>query len=176
MVKFPTWTTAVACAAVLLCSAATGGCGSGETNGAKEAGMQPTITIDEANRRVDEYISRVVEVLPPEAKLQLGYQETRGDCSDPTDGGPTNRVVAHRSYDVLGLNPESIPSYFDTLRTWWTNNNFRVLNNTPPNEYLWVENNDDGFRMTLQANDKGGIFLDATSPCVWPNGTPEPTS
>jgi hypothetical protein len=138
--------------------------------------MQPTITIDEANRRVDEYISRVAKVLPPEAKLQLGSQELRGDCSDPTDNGPKNRVIANRSYNVLGLSATSITAYFDTLRTWWLANNFRVLNNTPLNEYLWVENNADSFQMTLQANNKGQLFLDATSPCVWPNSTPEPTS
>ncbi|MFD2468246.1 hypothetical protein [Amycolatopsis silviterrae] len=42
------------------------------------------------------------------------------------------------------------------------------------NEYLWVENNADGFRMALQANSAGGLFLISTSPCVWPNGTPIP--
>ena len=175
MVKFPTWILAVTRVAVLACIVATSACGGGGTN-AKDAGMQPTITIDEANRRVEEYISRVAKVLPPEAHLELGSQELRGDCSDPTDNGPTNRVIANRSFNVLGLNTASIPSYFDTLRNWWLANDFRVLDNNPPNGYLWVENNADGFQMTLQANNKGQIFLDATSPCVWPNGTPESTT
>ncbi|MEU6644195.1 hypothetical protein ABZ863_16790 [Saccharomonospora sp. NPDC046836] len=136
--------------------------------------MQPTITIDEANRRVEEYVARAVKALPPEAELRLGYEERSGDCSDPTDHGPKNRVVANRDYNVLGLQPEKIPTYFDALRTWWLANNFRILNDTPPNEFLWVENNTDGFQMTLQANSKGELFLIAGSPCVWPNGTPEP--
>jgi hypothetical protein len=37
-------------------------------------------------------------------------------------------------------------------------------------QYLWVENNRDGFRLALQSNDVGGLYLTASSPCVWPNG------
>ena len=39
---------------------------------------------------------------------------------------------------------------------------------------MWVENNTDGFRMRVTASDGGRLILIATSPCVWPNGTPEP--
>jgi hypothetical protein len=38
--------------------------------------------------------------------------------------------------------------------------------------YLWVENTKDGFRMALQSNPSGGLFLTSSSPCVWPNGKP----
>jgi hypothetical protein len=138
--------------------------------------MKPTITIAEANARVDDYIARAVKALPAEATLKLTLQELRGDCSDPTDNGPKNRVVANRSYQVLGLDPQKIPSYFSMLRTWWQANGFRVLDDKPANEFLWVENNADSFQMTLKANAKGGIFLLAGSPCVWPNGTPDPSA
>ncbi|GAA4530135.1 hypothetical protein [Amycolatopsis samaneae] len=138
--------------------------------------MRPTITINEANTRVEDYASRAVKALPSQAKLTLTYEERHGDCSDPTDHGPKNRVVANRSYQVLGLDSKEIPSYFAMLRSWWLANNFRVLDETPPNEFLWVENNADGFQMTLKANFKGEIYLLAGSPCVWPNGTPEATA
>ena len=85
-------------------------------------------------------------------------------------------MVANRSYQVLGLDPQEIPSYFGMLRTWWQANDFRVLDDKPVNEFLWVENSTDSFQMTLKANSKGGIFLLAGSPCVWPNGTPEPSA
>ncbi|MEC3982317.1 hypothetical protein [Amycolatopsis sp. H20-H5] len=135
--------------------------------------MQPTITIDEANTRVDDYVARAVKALPPETTLKLNFQERSGECSDPIDKGPKNRVVANRSYQLIGLHPELVPTYFDTMRAWWQANNFRVLDDIPRNEFLWVENNTDGFQMTLKANPVGGIFLLAGSPCVWSNGTPE---
>jgi hypothetical protein len=136
--------------------------------------MQSTITIDEANVRVEDYISRALKVLPAEVKPELSFEERSGECSDPTDNGPQGRVVAGRSYKLLGLQTAAIPSYFDTLRSWWQANNFRILSDTPKNEFLWVENNADSFQMTLKANSVGGIYLLAGSPCVWPNGTPEP--
>jgi hypothetical protein len=136
--------------------------------------MHPTITIDEANVRVDDYISRALKVLPAQVQLEVNSQERKGECSDPTDNGPQGRVVAGRSYKLLGLQTAAIPTYFDTLRSWWLANNFRILGDTPKNEFLWVENNADSFQMTLKANFAGGIFLLAGSPCVWPNGTPEP--
>lgn len=140
--------------------------------GTGDAGMQPTMTIDEANNRVEEYVSRAAKALPAQAKLELGFQERAGECTDPTDGGPKDRVVASRSYNVLGLQPDAVASYFAALRTWWLANNFRILDDQPVNEFLWVENNADGFQMTLKANSAGGIFLLAGSPCVWPDGTP----
>jgi hypothetical protein len=136
--------------------------------------MQTTITINEANDRVDDYITRAMAELPPGATLEVNTYNRTEDCSDPTDNGPKGRVSAGRSYKILGLQVEAIPSYFDTLRAWWLANNFRILGDTPKNEFLWVENNADSFQMTLKANFAGGIFLLAGSPCVWPNGTPEP--
>ncbi|GAA1020220.1 MULTISPECIES: hypothetical protein [Amycolatopsis] len=136
--------------------------------------MQPTITIEQANQQVEEYSKKAREALPAEARYSLFASEQRGDCNDPSDNGPKNRVLASRTYRVEGLAKDKIPTYFDALRTWWQNHNFRVLDNNPPNEYLWVENNTDSFRMALEANPQGGLFLTSTSPCVWPNGTPVP--
>ncbi|MGW7538241.1 hypothetical protein [Amycolatopsis sp. NPDC054798] len=135
--------------------------------------MQPTITAAEANRRVEEYAAKVREALPPNAVYELYASEEHGDCSDPSDNGVKGRVIASRSYQVRGLPADRIPSYFDALRAWWQSHGFRVLDNTPPNEFLWVENTSDAFRMTLKANSDGELFVIATSPCVWPDGTPK---
>jgi len=65
--------------------------------------MDRSDRIAEANTRVDDYIARAIKALPSQATLKLTLQELHGDCSDPTDNGPKNRVVANRSYEVLGL-------------------------------------------------------------------------
>ncbi|MFD8494961.1 hypothetical protein [Amycolatopsis sp. NPDC059657] len=143
--------------------------------GSEDAGMQPTITIDEANQRVDDYITRALKVLPA-TKLELNSQELAGDCSDPTDHGPKGRVTAERSYKLIDLPETAKSSHFASLRTWWLANNFRILSDTPPNEFLWVENNADGFQMTLKAHPGAGVFLLAGSPCVWRGGKPDPTA
>ena len=104
----------------------------------------------------------------------MSAYENRGECSDPTDGGSPERVIASRTYRIQGLPAAGIPSYFAALRTWWQNHDFRVLDDQPPNEFLWVENNADGFQMTLKANPSGQLFLITSSPCVWPGGAATP--
>lgn len=136
--------------------------------------MKPTMTIEQANQRVEDHLNRVREALPAEARYELKRAEERGPCLDPTDEGSEKRVVANRNYEVLGLPKENIPSYFAAVKAWAGSHDFRVLDNNPPNEYLWLENNTDSFRMAMQANDLGKLYLVASSPCVWPDGTPMP--
>lgn len=134
--------------------------------------MKPTITLDEANRRLDDYIDKAVAQLPAGASLKERLRIEEESCDD-TGGGDEGMKHASRNYEVTGIEAGKIPSYFDTLRDWWQAHDFRVLDNEPKYEFLWVENNTDSFRMTLKANDQGHLFLISASPCVWPNGTPE---
>lgn len=136
--------------------------------------MTPTITLAQANHAVDSYIDRAMAQLPANLTLKERLRLEADPCDDPDDGGALGRKIASRNYEVLGVNPREIPSHFDTLRRWWERSNFRVLDNNPQYEFLWVENNDDGFRMTVKANPEGHLYLIAASPCVWPNGTPPP--
>lgn len=136
--------------------------------------MQPTMTLAEANRAVDEHIANAVAQIPGDTRLDERLRFEDASCSDPDDHGPEGRKIASRNYEVLGIDPEQIPSYFDALKAWWLANGFAELDNEPKYEYLWVENTSDGVRMSLQANDHGNLYITAASPCVWPNGTPSP--
>jgi hypothetical protein len=65
--------------------------------------------------------------------------------------------------------------YVDQLERWWRDHNFRILDDErPKRESIWVEHAEDRFRMRVKTNDAGELYLISTSPCVWPNGTPEP--
>lgn len=133
--------------------------------------MTSTITLDEANRRLDAYIDKALAQLPAGAALKERLRIEEESCDDVA--GDDGKQHASRNYEVTGIDPDKIPTYFDTMRTWWLDNNFRILDNEPKYEYLWVENNDDGFRMTLEAASGGRLILVSASPCVWRNGTPE---
>lgn len=136
--------------------------------------MQTTITLKEANRKVDRYIEQAQAQLPPRSRLEERLRFEDSPCTDPDDHGPQGRKIAERSYEVTGIESSKIRDYFDTLKRWWTDNDFSVLDDDPPYKYLTVENNIDGVRLALQANDQGHLYLMASSPCVWPNGTPDP--
>lgn len=134
--------------------------------------MNPTMTLEQATQQVETNLRRALSVLPQQAWVE----KIAGDpvpCDDPTDGGPRGRSVAAVQYQVHGLVPEEFGRCFDALHEWWTDNGFRELrDDRPAGWYVWVENNADGFRMAAQANDLGELYLFATSPCVWPHGTP----
>lgn len=155
----------VVSAMLLLCAAS---CGSPQ-----EAGLSNTITIQEANQRLENFIQQAKSALPPSAKLVLRGQSKGAPCGDPSDNGPQGRLFADRGYQITGLAASSIPEYFNTLRTWWQNNNYQTLQERQNPQYLWVEKRDDGFRLALDSNESGELYLNGSTPCVWRNGTPE---
>lgn len=133
--------------------------------------MDKTMTIRQANDRLDEHIQRAAEQISG-AKLNERLRQENSRCTDPSDQGSENRVNAQRDYELLGIKSAEIPDHYETLKTWWQRNSFFVLDNNPKYEYLWVENKNDGVRLALQASE-GHLFIVGSSPCVWPNGTPE---
>lgn len=134
-------------------------------------GMTSTITLDEANRRLDTYIEQALAQLPPGAGLKERLRIEEESCDDVA--GDQGKQHASRNYQVTGIDGDQIPSYFDTLREWWLQNGFRILDDEETYEYLWVENTTDGFRMTLTAASEKRLMLTSASPCVWRNGEPE---
>jgi hypothetical protein len=135
--------------------------------------MTKTITIEQAENRVEDYFHEALAILPAQARPVPGLIDTY-DCDDPTDNGPKGRKITSVHYYIQDLPPAEYGSYVVQLERWWQDHNFRILDDERPvEESIWVENNDDGFRMRVTATDKGKFILIATSPCVWTNGTPE---
>jgi hypothetical protein len=167
-------------ALIALLATLTTGCGSGSQKGnpvTTQPGMKPTITITEANKRSQDYLDQATNaVFPPPITKTPGTPEERGECTDPDDHGPTNRLQASREYQLAGITPADVPRYFDALRQWWQSHGFTQAfdKGTGGGRLLDGESPSDGFRMSLQSNDVGGLYLTVASPCVWPNGTPEP--
>jgi hypothetical protein len=156
------WSGLLALAALLVTS-----CGT-------ELEVKNTITVEQAEQRVEEYFRQALAVLPAQARPEVGLIHTV-ECDDPTDNGPKGRKIASVNYEIHDLPKDEYPEYVDRLERWWLEHNFAVLDDERPTyQSIWVENKEDGFRMRVQDNVRGQFFLIATSPCVWPNGTPEP--
>ena len=134
--------------------------------------MQRTITVEQAEQQVEDYFRQALAVLPDQAKAEPGLIHTV-DCDDPTDNGPAGRKTASVNYQILGLRAADYPAYVDDLERWWHDHDFRILDDDRPAEQsVWVENTKDGFRMRVQDNPLGELYLIVSSPCVWPDGTP----
>jgi len=136
--------------------------------------VRPTSTVEQATERAEDNLRRALAALPGHIRVER-IASTHTPCDDPDDGGPPGRVTASVQYQVHDLPADEFARRVDELRAWWTDNGFRELRDGRPGMlYLWVEHNRDGFRMAVQANDLGELYLFSTSPCVWPHGTPEP--
>ncbi len=135
--------------------------------------MKPTITEQQAKDKVELYIETALSALPATARRKP-FTRNRSECTDPTDKGPQGRFEISATYEVTGLDTAKFAEYFDALVQWWSAHDFEVLTDSrPKDQYVFVRNNADAFDMSAQANDLGKFYVGATSPCVWPNGTPE---
>ena len=108
-----------------------------------------------------------------EAKLEL-LGDASGSCSNTSGVGFDGRVQPGRTYWIRGLDPARYNSYFDTMRAWLPAHGWTIETNK--DSFLNAYRTDDGFTMSLEANNKGGLSIGASSPCVWPNGTPVPAT
>ncbi|MCO1578251.1 hypothetical protein M8C13_21080 [Crossiella sp. SN42] len=136
--------------------------------------VQPTITQQEATERVDGYIRAAIAQLPADA----GFTQVVADvmsCEPSSDNGPRGRKVVSRAFETTAVPVAEFNRVFDTLKSYWVGNGYVVLEDSRPKDwYLWVQHQPDEFRLSVQGNARGLLAINASSPCVWPNGTPDP--
>ncbi len=108
-----------------------------------------TLTEQHAWERVDQHIADAVAALPVTPRLEAIPPNLAIPCDDPSDLGPQGRVSVAKVYWLREL-----PTCADPRCSWKTTR--------------------DAFRMSLQTNVRGELTISATSPCVWPQGTPPP--
>ena len=159
--------TYTAIAAFLLTSCSTG-CD-------QKAGTEETITQDEATEKVQEHIGRAMTDLPASAELEKRGGSYIASCDDPTDGGPKDRVTVSVSYWIRGLETEENDINVNLLHEYWTKNGYHVITDSRPDDaFISVRHEQDSFTMSVQESIQGSLSISASSPCVWPEGTPNP--
>lgn len=127
-------------------------------------------------QRMEEHIARAVAALPVRPQLEEQSFD-RLLCDDPSDLGPRGRVSVGKRYWMRGLASERATELFDAMHSYWLSHDYRVLSDRrgrPGVPALFVENNADAFRMSMTTSVRGDFAISATSPCVWPDGTPPP--
>ncbi|MBB4934246.1 hypothetical protein F4561_005066 [Lipingzhangella halophila] len=136
--------------------------------------MSGTLNQEQALERVEQHIGNATANLPDSLHTESLGVIDGASCDDPTDNGPKVRIIVSHKYWLDGLQPEDNEHHAELLHQHWTNNGYTVLTDDRPDEiYISVENNEDGFRMSLQESAEGSLSLGASSPCIWPNGSPE---
>ncbi|WP_245900481.1 hypothetical protein [Prauserella shujinwangii] len=132
-----------------------------------------TLTEEEAAQRAEQHIRRAVAALPEKPTLTVQYADS-AECLDPTDNGPRGRYQVGKTYWLDGVPSERNEEFVDALYDYWVSHGFRILTDkrSESDRFVSVENDDDAFRMSVKQSVEGDLSLGASSPCVWPNGTP----
>ena len=132
-----------------------------------------TIAQDEAAEQAREHIDSLMGELPATAELEERGGPNVAACDDPTDGGPKDRVIVSDIYWVRGLPIEDNEHNVELMHAYWTANGYRVVHDLRPDElFLTVEHEEDAFLVSVQSSMQGSLSISASSPCVWPEGTP----
>lgn len=138
---------------------------------------KPTITAAQAATQAQQYVKDLIVVFPAEATLEQHGDVLTGPCANPSGVGFDKRVQASVDYWIRGLDAARYHEYFDAMKAWLPAGGWTIDTDSRPKDmFLHANRADDEFTLTLQANNKGGLSIGAASPCVWPNGTPDPTS
>ncbi|WP_116200483.1 hypothetical protein [Amycolatopsis circi] len=140
--------------------------------------MQPTDTADQAREKAQAAVhAAAAAIFPAGYKLAESPLQSR-PCTDDSNQ-PTGQVSVSADFWVDGPDRSQNNKYYDNLKKWWSENGWSLETDSRPRD-LFANAQRDGYLMSLEGTatgpNKGRLNIGASSPCVWPNGTPEPAS
>ncbi|MFE1099907.1 hypothetical protein ACFW4K_05255 [Nocardiopsis alba] len=136
-------------------------------------GTEETINQDEAAQKIDQHFTEAIVALPDNVELEPLGPIAFASCDDPTDGGTKGRITVSQRQWLTGLPKEDNEQNVDLFHDCWVSNGYRVIHDLRPDElFVTVESETDAFNVSVQASDEGDLSIGVSSPCVWPEGTP----
>lgn len=138
------------------------------------------MTKQQAIVRAEQIIRATAAAIKPAPRLERYpsiVEET--SCVDPTDGGSPDRTVIHRTYWLRGIPRDRNGDVARQIKAHWDGMGVRYssevsLDGSDPRISGYTQ--PDEFLVSLSTNAGDDMYVSATSPCLWPNGTPEPSS
>ena len=151
---------------------AAGGCG--RSNPEKDDFMRPTMTREEAVDRVEQHLKQTVAQLPGSARLTVARKTDRMPCGLWEDEDGDTRVRVEHGYWIDGIPKESNQEYFDAVSEYWADRGYRKVDFEKRERWIMYYKDSENFTLRFATRVDGRLSIRVTSPCVWPNGTPEP--
>lgn len=141
---------------------------------------QPTITQAEAEKRVEALIQATADQITPKPRLERLIQPDTDlhRCIDPADGGSEDRIVVSREYWLREIPEKQNADVARQVKSYWEAQGHRIteasgLERNQPD--VLGRTRPDDFLIGIEWSTDGALRLGATSPCIWPDGTPEPS-
>ncbi|QSI48202.1 hypothetical protein CYL17_10345 [Thermobispora bispora] len=147
------------------------------TTGCAGGFMERTITRDEALRRVHELIDDTVAIIDPKPRLDLDPTTLSvHHCLDPSDGGSEDRIYVTRGYYLRGIPKEKIGDVARQIRRRWEERGHFIDSVSKDGTVIAARSRPDDFTLALSWTAGDVLMIEVSSYCIWPNGTPEPSS
>ena len=140
--------------------------------------MKPTMSKDEALARIHELIDDTVSVIDPTPRLELDpttltVYRCLGFVGDNSDG----RIYVTRAYYLRGI-PQDKNKLVDIarqVRRHWEQRGHVIEGTSRDGLVISARSRPDDFILSLSWTAGDVLMIGATSHCIWPNGTPEPS-
>jgi len=143
----------------------------------KDPASQPSITRQQALTHVYQILQSTGPLITPRPRLEPNkLLSENGACPDEPDGMSDARVQVSRSYFLQGVPKQAHSSIAKQIQHIWKAKGYRIYGTShldTANPQVFADTT-DGFLMALSTEGNGQLNIGATSPCVWPNGTPPP--
>ncbi|MEV4568571.1 hypothetical protein AB0K12_32790 [Nonomuraea sp. NPDC049419] len=157
------------------------GCAPGEVPGGamNQPAHKPTITKAQALDRIEQLINGTISVISPKPQVDLYKPSLIDDpCLGPLDGGSEDRIVVGREYHLRGLpkNEDALKRVLADVKAYWEKEGHYISGQNESGLQLYAHSRPEDFLMAIGWAADGVLTLGANSTCLWPNGTPEPSS
>jgi hypothetical protein len=166
-------------AMILVTLIAVAGCGIGRSP-IRRPVDEKTMTTLQVTSRIEQIIRDTVAGLNPKPQLKvIDYLSHPTTCIDPSDGGSPDRAVLTRHYRLSGIPNDRNGDIGRQVKTQWERKGYKInsADRLETNEpQITGHTQPDEFSISLTTNADGALAIGSTSPCFWPNGTPEPSS
>lgn len=140
--------------------------------------FKPTITQQHANARAEQILRDTAAAITPRPALEIdqllsGPEPCMVNPSDTSD----KRVEVGFTYWLRGISTQDNASVGQQILRYWKHKGYGISSTggigTDSPEITGVT--PDNFLFSLQTSANGAMFIGASSPCLWPKGTPPPS-
>ncbi|MFI6387485.1 hypothetical protein [Nonomuraea sp. NPDC050540] len=135
---------------------------------------KPTFSQGQAIAINDKLISETVRAINPRPRLEVisSFNAPSGCLGE---GASKNQIIVSRAYWLRDVPKDQNLAISRQIRVFWQSRGHRIVSmGSNGNPDLSGESQPDGFRLFLTWAEGDHIFLGASSPCIWPDGTPAP--
>jgi len=148
------------------------------TTGCTGGNMKPTMTKEEALARVQELINDTVAIIEPKPRLDVDPTTLKpyrciGFVGDDWDG----RIYVSRAYYLRGIprDKAKLAEISQKVVRHWQQRGHVIEGVSKNGLNIAGRSKPDGFILSLSWTAGDVLMIGATSHCIWPNGTPEPS-